>query len=106
MTEHPITPPPELVQQWWDGTHGALYEFEAVVIQAARWGADMELEACCADLRMVLGPNQADWLRSVRRPNPPSLKEQALEALAHILNNSSTQLGADTIHRALEQLDD
>jgi hypothetical protein len=39
MFEHPITPPPELVQQWCDGTHGALYEFEAVVTQAARWGA-------------------------------------------------------------------
>ena len=35
---HPITPPPELVRQWWDGTHGAFYEFEAVVTQAARWG--------------------------------------------------------------------
>ena len=48
MTEHPITPPPELVQQWWDGTDGALYEFEAVVIQAARWGYEQaikELEA-------------------------------------------------------------
>lgn len=45
---HPITPPPELVQQWWDGTHGALYEFEAVVTQAARWGYEQaikELEA-------------------------------------------------------------
>ena len=44
--QHPITPPPELVQQWWDGTHGAFYEFEAIAIQAARWGADAELEAC------------------------------------------------------------
>jgi hypothetical protein len=34
------------------------------------------------------------------------LKEQALKALAHILNNSATQLGADTIRRALEALPD
>ncbi len=45
-------------------------------------------------------------LWTTRRPKPPSMKEQALEALAHILNNSSTQLGADTIRRALEQLPD
>ena len=83
--EHPITPPEELVREWlntWDKAkvkHVTEYEF--IATQAARWGADQELEACCADLRMVLGPNQADWLRSVRRPKPPSLKEQALNAL-------------------------
>ena len=107
--EHPITPPPELVRQWWDGTHGAFYEFEAVVTQAARWGADQELEACRNWLRHedVGGCGlTADWLYEARRPKPPSLKEQALEALAHILNNSSTQLGVDTIRRALETLPD
>jgi len=44
-------------------------------------------------------------VRAARRPKP-SLKEQALKALAHILNNSATQLGADTIRRALEALPD
>ena len=79
---HPITPPPELVIEWWNQctvtSDNLIRQFAT---QAARWGADQELEACCADLRMVLGPDQADWLRSVRRPKPPSLKEQALEAL-------------------------
>ena len=70
-----------------------------------RAGADAELEACCKWLPK-LPPWSGDDLRRHRRPKPPSLKEQALEALAHILNNSSTQLGADTIRRALEQLDD
>jgi hypothetical protein len=50
--------------------------------------------------------NYINALRAARRSKPPSLKGQALEALAHILNNSSTQLGADTIRRALEQLPD
>ena len=78
---HPITPPPELLQQWWDDIHGASYEFDAVATQIACWGADQELEACCADVQMGLGPNEADWLRSVRRPKPLSLKKVALEAL-------------------------
>ena len=84
MTEqHPITPPRELVLQWLEDSpeDDELGIAGYIATQAARWGADMELEACCADLRMVLGPDQADWLRSVRRPKPPSLKEQALEAL-------------------------
>jgi hypothetical protein len=44
--QHPITPPPELVEQWieadhWEGT----YEMD-IATKAARWGADQELEAC------------------------------------------------------------
>ena len=84
--EHQITPPPERVQQWaisspiQHSDESWAYEL-FIAHQAARWGADQELEACCADLRMVLGPNQADWLHSVRRPKPPSLKELALQAL-------------------------
>jgi hypothetical protein len=76
-------------------------------------------QALCAELVKQLegwqcyaspdGPNAKvlDRARAaLSQPKPPSLKEQALEALAHILNNSSTQLGADTIRRALEQLPD
>jgi hypothetical protein len=78
--EHPITPPPKLLQQWWDDTHGASYEFDAVATQAARWGADQELEACCEWLSVPC-PIYGRELRNARRPKPPSLKEQALEAL-------------------------
>ena len=107
---HPITPPPELVEDWIEiakplpqrppnpGELAAL---------AARWGADQELEACCADLRMVLGPDQADWLRSVRRPKPPSLKEQALAVLEHTPKGwGLAEVDLDTIRRALESLPD
>jgi hypothetical protein len=81
--QHPITPPPELVEQWWDGTHGAFYEFEAVTSQAARWGADQELEACLAWIANRYGDEShvVSLLRAARRPKPPSLKEQALKEL-------------------------
>ena len=106
----PITPPPELIQEWWDGTHGAFYEFEAVVTQAARWGADQELEACCEWLRHGLPyESHADYLRDARRPKPPSLKEQALQALDLLKVDASTHgLGFDSsaIRRALESLPD
>jgi hypothetical protein len=57
-SEHPLTPPPELVQQWYNECPEAneaslLY----IATQAARWGADQELEACCL------------WLGAGRREN-------------------------------------
>jgi hypothetical protein len=55
MTEHPITPPPELVVKWIKSARYRefmpypegyeQYEQRLTTI-AARWGADMELEAC------------------------------------------------------------
>jgi len=101
---------PELIEQWrnewiYKVPHG-VDELDFLAQRGAQWGADQELEACCewfASKGYTAGPAS---LRAARRPKPPSLKEQALEALAHIFNNSSTQLGADTIRRALEQLPD
>lgn len=113
IPDHPITPPPELVEQWWDGTHGAFYEFEAVATQAARWGADQELKACCEWLNAQRWEALAIHLRVDRRPKPPSLKEQALAALAAADGADhpivATVITADQhsiIRRALEQLDD
>ena len=101
----PITPPLALIDQWWDeAKQNAKYDEPIgplVATQAAQWGANQELEACCE-----LVPGLTSYLRAARRPKPPSLKEQALEALEHILHNSSTELGAETIRRALEALDD
>lgn len=112
IQQHPIIPPPELVQQWWDGTHGALYEFEAVTTQAARWGADQELEACCEVLARELicdGKHVATDLRMIRRPKPPSLKEQALVALHAVATGANDmreqRQDFETIRLALEQLD-
>jgi hypothetical protein len=86
--QHPITPPPELVEQWMHPASGSPLGFDIRVFatQATRWGADQELEACCewTSQRTVQfgdGTWPADVLRDARRPKPPSLKEQALEAL-------------------------
>ena len=107
--QHPITPPPELVMQWRksgpaDAAVNNAYE-QHIATQAARWGADQELEACCEWLCVVdRWKTVADRMRAARRPKPPSLKEQALDALEHILRHSSTELGAETIFRALGRL--
>lgn len=74
--DYPV-PPPELIAKWASGMCG--YH------EAARWG-----------YRQAMEPE----------PEKPSLKEQALEALEHIVRYSSTDRGAETIRRALEQLPD
>ena len=100
----PITPPPELVQQW--DTEGRHQDYctvtEHIATRAAQWGADLELEACCA-LMDDWGLEESD-LRTARRPKPPSLKQLALEA-ARIELDPKGKNGS-LILRALEALDD
>jgi len=112
MTEHsPITPPPELVQQWeQDWHHSKVKHVELmpyIAVQAAQWGADQELEACCEWLQDPDLNVDTYKLRATRRPKPPSLKEQALSLVEqHEDGWRPSPKDWDTIRRALEQLDD
>ena len=110
MTDnHPITPSEDVVDEWegeWHHYNGRdTYEMFMAKL-AARWGADQELEACCADIHTLYGKCRADWLRAHRRPKPPSLKEQALEALRDLNIGLEDGHNAATIRRALESLPD
>ena len=107
--QHPITPPPELVQQWRksgpaDAAANNAYELH-IATQAARWGADQELEACCKLLELS-DSNAREFLTAARRPKLPSLKEQALEALGGLEKRWDLQCNLAAIRQALEQLDD
>jgi hypothetical protein len=106
-----ITPPPELVVEWADTIYQQtecddqrdLY----VATQAAQWAADQELEACLANIHTMYGKDKADWLRAMRRPKPPSLKEQALLQLDTLNADLAMHgMGCDLsqIRRALEAL--
>jgi hypothetical protein len=104
-----ITPPPELVQQWADMI--ATCTDTEVFSAATQWGADQELEACCEWLSGCGCESYGRELRAARRPKPPSLKEQALEALSRFDWNShatASEMDADfkTVLRALEALPD
>jgi hypothetical protein len=109
MNQSYPVPPPELVQQWWaEETYDPFgVAISRLATQAARWGADQELEACCGFIGCEHSVAWSSKLRDARRPKPPSLKEQALKALTAIEGDFNT-VGdrADTIRRALEQLDD
>ena len=106
-TQHPITPPPELVQQWEEQflerpTINGCFIPSYIAAKAAQWGADMELEACVEWLDRNSPVIGGFHLRIDRRPKPQSLKEQALTAAAELEGFK----GVDTIRRALEALDD
>ena len=115
MSNHfPITPPPELVQQWEEQflerpTINGCFIQSYIATKAAQWGANQELEACCEWIPEYC-PWDADQLRAARRPKPPSLKKQAYDALDTYIygepDPKDKERTYNTIRRALEALDD
>jgi hypothetical protein len=115
-TPIPITPPPELVQQWLAEPVPSDFNFQVfrvtaaqlrhLAARAAQYGADQELEACCKWLPKM-PPWSGDYLRRHRRPKPPSLKVQARSELIDAYNAGQIDDSTyDTIRRALEGLPD
>ena len=105
MTNHPITPPPELVQEWFDKS--PLDRGLTLATQAAQWGADQELEACCDVMRVNGAYVSGGVLRAIRRPDPPTLKEQALSELNLTADPDGAELSrtqVELIRKALEAL--
>jgi hypothetical protein len=121
MSNHPITLPSEdMVQQWrdtWADKKFCCEMDDYIAVRAALWGADQELAACCEWLR-----GEYDWglaaalrLDAERRPEPPSLKEQALKGFDDMSQfvlgelEGTSDYGeykkiADTVREALESL--
>ena len=118
MTNHPITPPPELVASLRNSAPHGIRDAGAtrelwLINKAYAAGADQELEACCEWLR-EFHPGGTEQLRAARRPKPPSLKEQALKMLRPLSNPVMPgtpeyrlyEPQAEIIRRALEAIDD
>ena len=119
MTDHPITPPPELVEQWVQATEsndciGAFpTNFEKrICTAAAQWGADQELLACGNYLEKCASwePEDVTEFYNYRRPRPLGLKELALASLKRFEESgeffSYQMRELAFIRKALEQLDD
>ena len=104
--QHPITPPPELVDQWTDKYQGHMPEWvlRHVAADAAQWGSDQELEACCEWFILNNCDHIAKKLIAARRPKPPSLKEQALEVVTGLEKRWDLQCDLALLRRALETL--
>jgi hypothetical protein len=114
MTEnHPITPTLKLFRKWTEyrGTETEDQFWWRIATQAAQWGADQELEACCEWINSFQNKFvHAHDLRLVRRPKPPSLKELALESVKRFEKSgeffSDQMRELEFIRKALETIDD
>ena len=119
MTEnHPITPTPELMNEWRQQCSHFAAEFlkeDHIATQAARWGADQQLEQDAKWLdtnalftrNLTISPS-GDALRQEMRPRSSSwIKEEALDALDELYCSFELPPGCySSILKALEQLDD
>ena len=120
---NPLTPPPELVQQWLcsdDYPWGPLEQksitittnrLQNVAAQAAQWGANQELDAVEEEIIaqgwFANSVHRRAQLRAARRAKPPTLKQQALHKLADVYDRDKIDDSTyDTIRAALEALDD
>lgn len=106
-----IVVPPELIEQWrnewiYKVPHG-VDELDFLAQRGAQWGADQELEACCHYFTRDLRESLAAELRSARRPQPTTLKEQSLKHL-EVMERDGHYLPEilQDLRRAVEQLDD
>jgi hypothetical protein len=112
MTNHPITPPPELVDQWYNECHKNCEPFTLyMTTQSARWGADQQLaeDAKWLDHNALNEPHLritpvGESLKEAMRPKPPSLKSRALKAALIELDPKGKN--GSLIFQALEQLND
>ena len=107
MNNHPITPPPELVEEW--HSNSPLDRGLTLATQAAQWGADQQLTACCEWLSREYDWGLAAALRldAELRPDPPTLKEQALSELNLTADPDGAELSrtqVELIRKALEAL--
>lgn len=119
-TTQPPAVPDALIAKWReDAPHyrdgGALREM-TLIQTASAWGwtqrepeiqaaADQELEACCRHLELLYLPHgYITGLRKVRRPSPPTLREQALAALER--GCFPQQEDIDLIRQALTQTEE
>ena len=108
-----IEPSPELVRKWQIKIEycSKRADREAAVVKIFQLGADMELEACIKLLSDLGG--DGEMIRRYRRPKPPSLKAQALQAAQRFYanghedcNDEEVKDDFDIIRRALESLPD
>jgi hypothetical protein len=100
--QHPIIPSSELLDKWCKDL--TLLNLRDIATQAAQWGADQELEACCKWIPIAT-PWDEEQLRAARRPKPPSLKEEARQIIDCLIEGDClNDDDAVTLRRVLEAL--
>jgi hypothetical protein len=108
--QHPIIPPAELLQLWFEQHDDYNKGINELLIEAAQYGADQELLACGNYLKQCAAWEEEDVTEfyNYRRPRPLSLKELALESVKRFEKSgeffSDQMRELEFIRKALEQL--
>lgn len=72
----------------------------------ATWGANQEYKKSYEMIDEWWGSAYAEEYMNERRPKILTLKEEAIKAFEHILSHSESQLGMETVLKALQSLPD
>ena len=72
----------------------------------ATWGANQEYRESYEMIDEWWGSEYAEDYMNERRPKIPTFKEHAIKAFEHILSHSESQLGMETVLKALHSLPD
>jgi hypothetical protein len=90
--EHPITPPPEIVQKWgasWIYSEDCNDSRDYIATRAAQWGSDQELEACCQWVaEHVSSPEAAELRAALATPPPEPPTDEEIEEAAKLIHAS------------------
>ena len=101
---NPITPPPELIAKWASEFYGTdIAPGEAIIAiatEAAHWGADVMLEACCEWARDNDGYDAALALRADLRPNFEPEEPTVMQIIALADEIEKAELGQVDLVRA------
>lgn len=106
MADHPLKVPQDLAERLWlesadKSPQCNTFRAHVFAQKIAQWAADQELEACCEEL-----PSLASFLRTARRPKPPSLKQQALKARKDVGRFARDRASWEILDRAIAALPD
>ena len=113
--QHPITPPSELLQLWWEQHNDYQKGLNEILIEATQWGADKQLaeDAKWLDYNALNESHLritpvGESLKEAMRPKRLSIKEQSLALIDRIQGNKDwwELKDLDIVRKALEQLND
>jgi hypothetical protein len=111
MTDPKLSPPPELVQQWYNcATAAGPNYLQEIADRAAQWGSNQELEACLTWFQEFYKTEywvkgDLERFRSARRPKFYSLKQQVLRLLERPKELWS-ETEVEAIRLLVKQIDD
>lgn len=104
---HPVLPPKPQLEKWEQLYFSNEENLDVLLIQAYQSGADYELDECCntiEEFKWFVTPKfRLEQLVKVRRPKPPSLKEEAIFAIdSAIADGRLSPVVGDTVRKALD----